>query len=217
MMNNTPANATERLARLDPVYQREALGALQAAEARMSADFIERVHSLTPELYEMVKGYIFHSGCAFHIERQVVKVDKDYRPPALLQVDRHTRLCTLFHYYHRCIFEVCDEETLMKWLRPFREREDTFSLLLYEIRCDTRPKQQAGPDTFSSGKSSEYIEKLREKLQERAQIVETSKLYFRLFVRVWDSGQNEMVWVPRPIYTGMSMPRRDECGFLIGP
>ncbi|TKA33809.1 hypothetical protein B0A50_00646 [Salinomyces thailandicus] len=93
MMNNTPANATERLARLDPVYQREALGALQAAEARMSADFIERVHSLTPELYEMVKGYIFHSGCAFHIERQVVKVDKDYRPPALLQVDRHTSRC----------------------------------------------------------------------------------------------------------------------------
>ncbi|PPJ56666.1 hypothetical protein CBER1_01819 [Cercospora berteroae] len=74
----------------------------------------ERLESLSQELYNII--YDLTSVAPL----EVVYVDKGYRPPHVLHVDRKSRKDFVPSYYRNTTFFFTDEEVFNKWIAPLK-------------------------------------------------------------------------------------------------
>lgn len=75
----------------------------------VSLIFIKRVRSLPPELYSHIHDLTF---CVASFEGYVCHVDEKYKPPSILQVNRHWRSVLSTAFYNDTIFTFTDDKTL---------------------------------------------------------------------------------------------------------
>ena len=78
---------------------------------------IERVHALPAELFNKIRGLTFNTA---DYQRIHIEIDKSYKPPALLQVDRASRRSHAPPYYGSTFFDFqeCSDgiNLCAKWL-----------------------------------------------------------------------------------------------------
>lgn len=81
-------------------------------------DFIQRVQGLPLELFEEIKTL------GFTCDPSTVKIDRDYKPPTILQISSATRATVSQQYYARTIaFRANDALCLTKWLTSLNEQD----------------------------------------------------------------------------------------------
>lgn len=74
----------------------------------VSKIFIKQVRSLPPELHNYIYDLTFSAA---NFERNVCHVDGNYKPPTVLQVNRHLRSTLSTSFYKSTTFTFADEKT----------------------------------------------------------------------------------------------------------
>ena len=200
-MTTPPAEMARRIEALSSAKRRKIEHAIEQAEGQDFDDFVQRVHSLPPELFEKIKEYT----CL--IERRHVKLDEHDKPPAVLHINRTIRCKLLKLYYKGCIFEAFDEEVLVRWLKSLDGYAKAF---LREIRYDIQlPYHGTSRHNTSSTDAKARCLVFLQRLKENGILFRINLLY----VKSPRPGNEGWSWT-NPLLHG-DEPRRDASGFLV--
>ena len=106
--------------------------------ATSTASFIDRVQALPPELFSEVFELTFTLQPEFQ-----VSIDKHYKPPALLQVNRSFREQLSRTYYKNTIFLFFGRQDARAWLSSLTtEHECLIRKIRYDPQTKVRPSRK---------------------------------------------------------------------------
>ena len=85
-------------------------------------EFIQRAHDLPPELFHDIRARVFT------FTPGIVKVNENYKPPAILQVNEASRAILVNKYYgETMVFEFNGPCDLYKWARSLRKSQHSLN------------------------------------------------------------------------------------------
>ncbi|USW56687.1 hypothetical protein Slin15195_G100060 [Septoria linicola] len=83
------------------------------------AELEARIQALVPELQDQILDWTLLTG----VSESLTRINRKYRPPMQMQLDRRTRILAAKFYYRNCCFRcpVGDWFTMYKWLGKINE------------------------------------------------------------------------------------------------